>query len=252
MRHVQARRPDLPRVMVSARIDDAMAADLIAADVIHVFLAKPWGRNAVLNATRIWTKLQGYTANRSAAALRSVPHLRAYPRYPLMLSVWVRWAALSNPVELVTRDISRGGAFLATPLPPLKGDRLDIELRGSDSSRAWQLTGRVAHVVSTQRASVEGVACGFGVEFTGIDEQRSALDAIVAAAAECATAHEGDRRQRTRLLVLKARHARVSGELPEAVACYRAVVDLDPQHGEAISELRSFHEARRRAAGLQE
>jgi DNA-binding NtrC family response regulator len=55
LKRAQILRPELPRILVSAFVEESTVADLIATEVIQAFLDKPWPTGALVNAARAST-----------------------------------------------------------------------------------------------------------------------------------------------------------------------------------------------------
>ena len=128
MRQVQKKRPELARMLLSGFFDKAVAADLVADGVIHLFFDKPWPRGAVLNAAKAWNDFQDYLAGGPGAEKRLIERLRAHPRYRTTRPVRVRYETWGDSLELSTRDVSCGGAFIASSSPPQPNSIVDLEL----------------------------------------------------------------------------------------------------------------------------
>jgi tetratricopeptide (TPR) repeat protein len=100
--------------------------------------------------------------------------MRRYPRKPFAAAVITSSPAWERPLVLQAVNLSHGGVFLACDRAIEAGTEvwLDIPL-GPEA--ALGLTGTVAHVVSAERASLDGHVWGFGVRFEVLDATRSAL-----------------------------------------------------------------------------
>ena len=91
----------------------------------------------------------------------------------------MRCESWDRVVALYTRNISRGGLFLRTDNPPAPGGAVLVQL-GLPDGRTLDLAAQVAHVVSPERARVDGRSPGMGVVFGRLDDaQRELLDQIV-------------------------------------------------------------------------
>lgn len=92
------------------------------------------------------------------SAVRTEPLRRKHPRFAAVLEVRVQ--TLAELTKMFTRDISKGGAFLATTDPFAAGDRLFVELIHPQTEDVYGLE-------CTVRRSVRD---GVGVEFEGFDD----------------------------------------------------------------------------------
>jgi uncharacterized protein (TIGR02266 family) len=109
---------------------------------------------------------------RVSAPMAPEPVRRSEPRRAIQLRVRVRTEAELH--TLYTRDLSRGGMFLATELPLAVGDRLRVELVHPTTNESFPLRCRVRH-----RLSRHGQA-GVGVQFEQVGPAAAAaLEAFV-------------------------------------------------------------------------
>ncbi len=98
------------------------------------------------------------------ATLKAKPIRRKSPRY--ILSFLVRMRDKDRMREFYTRNISRGGMFLNTPLLRNEGEDLEVLLIHPDTHQEYPILSRVIRVESGPPAEHEGM----GVEFLGLDE----------------------------------------------------------------------------------
>ena len=99
---------------------------------------------------------------------------RAYPRAPIELKV--DYKRLNSFFADYTKNISKGGTFIATDKPLPEGTLFHFRISVPGVVDPFTLTGEVAWVRS------EGAAPGMGIRFIYPDEaQRAALDSVVEA-----------------------------------------------------------------------
>ena len=100
--------------------------------------------------------------------------MRRHPRKPFTAAVVTSSPAWERPLVLQAVNLSHGGIFLACDRAIEAGADvwLDIPL-GHEATVG--LTGTVAHVVSAERAALDGHVCGFGVRFELLDATRNEL-----------------------------------------------------------------------------
>jgi uncharacterized protein (TIGR02266 family) len=146
-------QPEAHRVMFSGKAPDELQ-QLLDRGVIHHFFAKPMHQDLLALISGL--------AGQSAEGSPEVP-LRRHPRYAADNPVDVRCDTWRAFIALYTRDISRGGMFVVTGSPPAVGTRLQIKLH-LPADHVLELAGRVAHVISPERAYVEDTQPGVGVE----------------------------------------------------------------------------------------
>lgn len=94
--------------------------------------------------------------------------LRQHTRFETSDKVVVELRGRDDLRELYTRDISKGGMFLATDDPPPIGAMLTVTVQTPDG--ALDLPGRVVHVMTTAQAAEVGGAPGVGVQFDDLTE----------------------------------------------------------------------------------
>ena len=169
----------MPRITVSGNVSEDVGRELVATGVAHVVIAKPWSNGAILDAVK-----QHLPGARAARQTRVEP-VRACPRVETTLPAHIQCEIWGHAVELQTKDISLGGAFIQTGSPPPLYSGLEIGFRGPDGSSV-RVEGRVAHIVSPERAGVESRPFGFGVEFKRLaPEQTRTIQTIIDAARRC-------------------------------------------------------------------
>ncbi|OGR13050.1 MAG: hypothetical protein A2341_08320 [Deltaproteobacteria bacterium RIFOXYB12_FULL_58_9] len=168
MKQIRQRAPGLPRITVSGNVSEELGRELIATGVAHVVIAKPWSNGAILDAVK-----QHLLGSRAERPTRVEP-VRACPRVEATLPARILCEIWGHAVELQTKDISIGGAFIQTGSPPPLHSSLELSLRGPDGSSV-RVEGRVAHIVSPERAGVDGRPFGFGVEFVRLTPEQAQM-----------------------------------------------------------------------------
>jgi type IV pilus assembly protein PilZ len=78
-----------------------------------------------------------------------------------------------------TENVSRGGIFVRTDTPPLRGTAIDLTLR-LPGGEELAVTAEVVHVVDPAQAAQLGTPAGCGLSFRGLDRSvREKLEAFV-------------------------------------------------------------------------
>lgn len=109
--------------------------------------------------------------------------VRGAPRFVSSTRIRVRARGREELRELWTRDISKGGLFVETRVPPPSGTRLDVALETPNGS--IELSGTVVHVLTFEMAASFGGQPGVGIQFVNLDPQtRSAIQSYVEGLAE--------------------------------------------------------------------
>lgn len=108
---------------------------------------------------------------------------RNQPRFVNSTRVRVRARDRDDLRELWMRDISKGGLFVETRMPPPSGTTLEVELE-TPAGRVV-LKGTVVHVLTEEMATTFGGDPGVGVQFSDLDPRtRDAIQAYVEGLAE--------------------------------------------------------------------
>jgi len=98
------------------------------------------------------------------------------------LRVKVRMETWQQASSFVTRNLSRGGMFLAMPDAAPPGTLLQMAILLPDGSEV-KVRGQIRHAVSRERAQAEGCRAGVGVKFMDLDEEtRQRIGKVVDAA----------------------------------------------------------------------
>ena len=90
--------------------------------------------------------------------------MRQDPRVPFAAEVRVRCQSWDQFAVVAAQNLSRGGIFLRTDTPAPLHSRVQVILTDPNGSE-FQISGRIAHVVSPDRAVVENREPGIGVQF---------------------------------------------------------------------------------------
>jgi uncharacterized protein (TIGR02266 family) len=91
---------------------------------------------------------------------------RAFERAPLDIEVTLE--SDNNFYSGIANDISEGGVFIATVVPPAVGSEITMALRLYDeSSPTWRVTGVVRWIRSFE-ASCDGCPPGCGIQWRAI------------------------------------------------------------------------------------
>jgi uncharacterized protein (TIGR02266 family) len=108
----------------------------------------------------------------------------------MSLRVRVRMDTWEQAVSFVSKNLSRGGMFLAMPDAAPKGTVLQMVILLPDGSEV-SVRGEIRHAVSRERAEAEGRRAGVGVKFLGLDDDsKSRIGKVVDAARTLARGSE--------------------------------------------------------------
>ena len=102
-----------------------------------------------------------------------VQPIRLDPRQPIDTNVRVSCASWQQFVDLYTKDISRGGMFVATATPAPLLSAVEIEIMTPGAETCVQINAVVAHIVSTERAQRRGGCPGMGLRFISLDDTQT-------------------------------------------------------------------------------
>ena len=104
--------------------------------------------------------------------------LRAHDR--VAIEVEVTLESENNFYDGITSDLSEGGVFIATFVPPKIGERLAMDLRLPGSTESFRVEG-VVRWVRELRVACDGVPPGFGLQWTELSpEAHLAIQRFVA------------------------------------------------------------------------
>jgi uncharacterized protein (TIGR02266 family) len=101
------------------------------------------------------------------------PRCRAYLRFPLEIAV--DFESEHNFYFGITGDISEGGLFVSTYVPPPLGDKVTMEITLPGQTESFTVTG-VVRWLRDLRAVGDGMPSGFGMEWVALSPR--ALSAI--------------------------------------------------------------------------
>ncbi len=90
--------------------------------------------------------------------------MRQDPRVPFAAEVRVKCQSWDQFAVVAAQNLSRGGIFLRTSTPAPLHSRVQVVLTDPNGSE-FQIAGRIAHVVSPDRAAAENREPGIGVQF---------------------------------------------------------------------------------------
>ncbi|MEO1227581.1 MAG: FHA domain-containing protein [Myxococcota bacterium] len=104
--------------------------------------------------------------------------VRGNPRFVSTTRVKVRARDRADLKDLWMRDISKGGLFVETKVPPPSGTRLEVQLE--TPAGTIQLEGTVVHVLTPEMTASFGGQPGVGIQFMDLDPgTREAIQAYV-------------------------------------------------------------------------
>jgi uncharacterized protein (TIGR02266 family) len=107
---------------------------------------------------------------------------RKHQRHTFEEPVYAKCASWGEFLEVYARNISHGGLFVRTDELPEIGSRIELRIQTPDE-KMFNVSARVAHVIDPQRAAVNGLPVGFGVEFVEVSgEQAETLARLIATA----------------------------------------------------------------------
>lgn len=105
---------------------------------------------------------------------------RTEPRYSLVEPAQVEVASWAELAKLYTNDISHGGLFIRTEVPPARDTRVAVRMVLPGGAGTLELEGVVVHVVTVAQASALACTAGFGLQFTNLtSERRRALQQLI-------------------------------------------------------------------------
>lgn len=104
------------------------------------------------------------------------------PRYDVAWKARLRCREWREAYRVATANVSRGGAFFASPRTPAVGGRVEVSLELPDSTTVT-LPGVCVHVRTPEQARAQGRAPGFGMRFDDVpDGDLARLEALARAA----------------------------------------------------------------------
>jgi uncharacterized protein (TIGR02266 family) len=107
---------------------------------------------------------------------------RRHERHEYGEPVYAKCATWGEFLEVYARNISHGGLFVRTDDLPEVGSPIELRVQTPDK-KMFTLSGRVAHVIDRQQATVNALPVGFGVEFVEVtSEQAETLARLIAIA----------------------------------------------------------------------
>jgi len=105
---------------------------------------------------------------------------RAHPRHTARLKLKIAFPDANELQTVYTKNISKGGMFLATPNPLGPGTRVVVRLWPPGVQSPFDLEGEVAHSVDTPEAIRTKCTPGMGIKFTNLTPTRkAALDQYI-------------------------------------------------------------------------
>jgi uncharacterized protein (TIGR02266 family) len=103
---------------------------------------------------------------------------RAFQRVPVRLQVG--WASPKEFLVTYSENISRGGIFVSTNLPPQLREIVELLLELPDKQGPARTMAEVVQRVTVEEAKASGRVAGAGLQFIGADESfRDRLDACI-------------------------------------------------------------------------
>jgi uncharacterized protein (TIGR02266 family) len=105
---------------------------------------------------------------------------RAWPRVPARLRVG--WTSSKDFLSAYSKNISRGGIFIATDDPPALREVVELSVELPDGKPPVKSHAEVVHCVSVAQARATGTVAGAGLQFLDAsDDFRERLDACIEA-----------------------------------------------------------------------
>jgi uncharacterized protein (TIGR02266 family) len=105
---------------------------------------------------------------------------RAWPRVPARLRVG--WTSSKDFLSAYSKNISRGGIFIATDNPPALRVIVELSVELPDGKPPVKTHAEVVHCVPPAQARATGTQAGAGLQFIDAsDDFRERLDACIAA-----------------------------------------------------------------------
>jgi uncharacterized protein (TIGR02266 family) len=105
---------------------------------------------------------------------------RAWPRVPARLRVG--WTSSKDFLSAYSKNISRGGIFIATESPPALRDVVELSVELPDGKPPVKSHAEVVHCVTAAQARATGTVAGAGLQFLDAsDDFRERLDACIEA-----------------------------------------------------------------------
>jgi uncharacterized protein (TIGR02266 family) len=165
-------QPDARRIMFSGKPPENLQR-LLERETIHHFFPKGEDQQLI----DLIETLAGGPAS----------ELRRSARFASDGPVEIRCESWGQFIKTYTKDINHGGLFIQTGTPPPVNTELEVRI-SLPAGHSLQLTARVVHLITPERAAAEGLTAGVGVQFLGLDERhRSQIQTLV----ELARQHAG-------------------------------------------------------------
>ncbi len=89
---------------------------------------------------------------------------RKHPRFDATIKV--RYKSVKDFLIEYSRNLSKGGIFLATPAPLPEGSKVQLFFCLPDSSKEIKILGDVVHTIAREEGRQSGLEPGMGIEFT--------------------------------------------------------------------------------------
>ena len=103
---------------------------------------------------------------------------RAWPRVPARLRVG--WTSSKDFLSAYSKNISRGGIFIATDNPPALREVVELSVELPDGRPPVKTHAEVVHCVPPAQARASGTIAGAGLQFLDAsDDFRERLDACI-------------------------------------------------------------------------
>jgi len=94
---------------------------------------------------------------------------RSHPRHAARVKLKISFPDLNEFQHSYTKNISKGGMFLATPRPLGKGTRVVVQLLPPGAPKPFSIEGEIAHSVDTPTAIKKKCTPGMGIKFINMN-----------------------------------------------------------------------------------
>ena len=102
---------------------------------------------------------------------------RTHARHAARVKLKISFPDLNEFQSVYSKNISKGGMFLATPKPLGKGTRVLVRLMPPGVTRPFEIEGEIAHSVDTPTAIKKKCTPGMGIKFINLNTAlKAALD----------------------------------------------------------------------------
>jgi len=98
---------------------------------------------------------------------------RQEQRYPLQMPIKLATSTWGVFLKFYSNNISRGGLFVSAASAPPRGTQVLVEVFPPDGLSPFSISGTVVHVIPPDRAQMERIKAGFGIQF-----EQPSLDTI--------------------------------------------------------------------------